>query len=52
MMTIGIWSDMDHYIYMVVFGILNELSHFGICSDGLLHPANNPILFPAVTSAS
>ena len=48
----GIWSDMDHYIYMVLFGILSELSHFGICNDGLLHPANNPILFPALKSAS
>ena len=48
----GRWSDMDHYIYMVLFGILSELSHFCICNDGLLHPANNPILFPALKSAS
>jgi hypothetical protein len=44
----GIWSDMSHYIYMVLLFILNELRHFGICNDDLLFPTNNSILFPAL----
>jgi hypothetical protein len=39
----------EHYIYMVLFLILNnELRHFGICNDDLLFPSNNPIFFPAL----
>jgi len=38
----GIWSDMSHYIYMVLFCILNELKNFGMCNDDLLFPANSP----------
>ena len=44
----GLWSDTNHYICMVLFCILNELKHFGICNDDLLLPDNNPILFPAL----
>jgi len=38
----GIRSDMSHYIYMVLFCILNELKNFGMCNDDLLFPANSP----------
>ena len=44
----GLWSDTNHYICMVLFCILNELKHFGICNDDLLLPDNNPILFPTL----
>ena len=44
----GLWSDTNNYICMVLFCILNEPKHFGICNDGLLLPDNNPILFLAL----
>ena len=36
------YGVMSHYIYMVLFCILNELKNFGMCNDDLLFPANSP----------